>query len=168
MPLFPLHVGLEEIKSSSEGRTGPHSLAGGPPGGHFWLQQKTGPSCPRGLSLTAASEQTRLSSVHGARCLGIGPFSQTGSVRRQAHDRGTGAVVLVVPQAQELADTCVLHSTQEGVPPARPAHGDPVKQPSSWAPLHLLGRKLPLAIKFPKGVASGGSAPRHQFLPFLD
>ena len=125
MPLFPLHVGLEEIKSSSEGRTGPHSLAGGPPGGHFWLQQKTEPSCPRGLSLTAASEQTRLSSVHGARCLGIGPFSQTGSVRRQAHDRGTGAVVLVVPRAQELADTCVLHSTQEGVPPARPAHGGP-------------------------------------------
>ena len=72
-----------------------------------------------------ASEQTRLSSVHGARCLGIVPFSRTGSVRRQAHDRGTGAVVLVVPRAQELADTCVLLSTQEGVPPARPAHGGP-------------------------------------------
>ena len=45
--------------------------------------------------------------------------------------------------------------------------GDPVKQPSGWAPRHLLGRKPPLAIKFPKGVASGGSAPRHWLLPFL-
>ena len=45
--------------------------------------------------------------------------------------------------------------------------GDPVKQPSGWAPCHLLGRKPPLAIKFHKGVASGGSAPRHWLLPFL-
>ena len=28
--------------------------------------------------------------------------------------------------------------------------GDPVKQPSSWAPLHLLGRKLPLPSNFQK------------------
>lgn len=105
--------------------------------------------------------------MRGSRCLGTVPFSWTGSRSGQAHDRGTGAVVLAVPWAQEFTDTCVLHATQAGIPPARPAHGGPCEAaqrlgsslPSGQkaAPCHQISKRSgfqglstsPLASSFP-------------------